>query len=118
MNRKYRPAKRKPRTRILEKQSIKLFRKGYMEHLEALGIAHRNTFYGKLKRRTLSNEVADKISAIFMVKTIDWYDGFKTLKEHIKVAKTTARAFRGNKKNKFLADEIGKMDFGDLDELL
>jgi len=115
---KFRRALRKPQTHILQRESLKLFKKNYMEYLEELGIAHRNTFYGKLKRRTLSDEIADKISKIFMVETKDWYAGYKVKEAKIKVVKTEAKVFRGKKKIRFLADEIGKVDISDLDDIV
>lgn len=72
---KRRKAKRYPPTRFLDINSRKMFGMGYMEYLESIGVANRNTFYGLLKRRTLSNQLADKISEIFMVETFKWYEG-------------------------------------------
>lgn len=60
---------------------------GYMEYLESINLTNRNIFYGQFKRRTLSNELADKISELFMVKTSDWYDGKKVVEKKVKFIK-------------------------------
>lgn len=40
-----------------------------------------------LKRRTLPDELADKISTLFMVNTSDWYDGRKVIEKTVKIIK-------------------------------
>lgn len=107
---KRRKAKRYPLTRFLNINSRKMFGMGYMEYLESIGVANRNTFYGYLKRRTLPDSLAAKISEIFMVETSKWYKG-----EIIRV-----------KIKKIIKDpelqpeniEVSKDNFKDLDDII
>ena len=75
--RKYRRAKRNP-LRLLSKQSHRLYGKGYLAFLEEKELITRNTFYDKVRRRTLPNATAATISKLLEVSSGQWYAGEKS----------------------------------------
>jgi len=75
--RKYRKAKRANPLRILSRQAHILYGKGYIQVLEERNLISRNTFYDKVKRRTLSNKTAEAISELLQVDSEKWYAGEK-----------------------------------------
>jgi hypothetical protein len=98
--RKYRKAKRKP-LQLLSRQSHRLYGEGYLNFLERRGLISRNTFYSKVKRRTLSNAVAKRISHIMKVEVSQWYEGNKEAEQESRAAEMKKR-----------------IDFSEIDKLL
>jgi hypothetical protein len=112
--RKYRPAKRKPRTSVLDKVSRSQFGTGYLSHLESLGMIDRDSFIGKYNRNTLTNELADKISKVFGIETSDWYDGYKDRKPR-KVKKKRKKLIKATP---ITPEAFDGIDFDYLDEIV